>query len=98
MHLLCVDARQDPVRVLAHPLDRLEAMETPLAGRLDGLPRHALVTIVLRRDRPDDLACEAAGLLLKLALVVVELEIHVVPPPLTDESIIVIPAACKPHT
>ena len=84
--------RQDPVGVLAHLLDRLEAVEAPLAGGLDGLPRHALVAVVLRGDRPDHLAREPAGLLPELPLVVVELEIHIgLPRRLTDESIIVLP-------
>ena len=60
VHLLGVDARHDPVGILAHLLDRLEAVEPPLAGGLDGLPRHALVAVVLRSDRPDDLAREPA--------------------------------------
>ena len=86
--------RLDPVRVLAHLLDGLEAVEAPLAGGLDGLPRHALVAVVLRRDRPDHLAREAARLVPELALFVVELEIHVgLPRRLTDESIIVLPAS-----
>src|SRR5215218_2084423 len=76
VQLLRVDARQEPVRVVAHPLDRLEAVKAPLAGRLDDLPRHALVTIVLRSDGPDDLGSEPACGLLELELFVVEPEIH----------------------
>jgi hypothetical protein len=76
VHLLGVDARQEAVRVLAQPLDHVEPVEVPLAGRLDGLPRHALVAVVLRGDRPDDLGSEPAHRALELELFVVEPEIH----------------------
>src|SRR4029079_9292614 len=90
VQLLGVDAREDPVGILAHRLDRLEAVEAPFAGGLDDLPRNALVPIVLRGDRTDHLGGEAAALGLEFALLVVELEIHRRPPPsLTDQSIIV---------
>src|SRR4029453_17303612 len=100
VELLRVDARQEPVGVLAHLLDRPEAVQPPLARRLDRLPRHALVAVVLRGPRPDPLDREAAALLLELPLFVAELEIHVVPRgrPLTEQSIIVIPTAWSPHT
>jgi hypothetical protein len=81
VHLLRVYAREDAVGVLAELLDRLEAVEPPLAGGLDGLPRDALVRVVLGGDRADDLNGEATDLLLELALFVVELEIHVLRPP-----------------
>jgi hypothetical protein len=68
-------------------------MEAPLAGRLDGLPRHALLAVVLRRDRPHYLAREAATVGLVLELFVVEPEIHRGRlSELTDESIIGYPA------
>jgi hypothetical protein len=51
-------------------------VEVPFAGGLDGLPRHALIAIVLRGDRPDDLRREPSHGPLKLELFVVEPEIH----------------------
>jgi hypothetical protein len=76
VELLGVDAAEQAVRIGAHLLDRLEAVEVPLAGGPDGLPRHALLAVVLRRDRPDHLAREAAAVGLELELFVVEPEIH----------------------
>ena len=51
-------------------------MELRLAGAPDGLPGHALVAIVLRGYRPDDLDSEPAHGALELELFVVEPEIH----------------------
>ena len=76
VQLLGVDAAVDPVGVLPHPLDVVEPVEAPLACGLDGLPGHALLAVVLVRDRPDDLASEPAAGLLELELLVVEPEIH----------------------
>ena len=91
VQLLGVDAAEQPVWIGAHPLDVVEPVEAPLARGLDALPRHALVAVVLRGDRPDHLAREAPAVRLVLELFVVEPEIHEVPrlpAALTDQSIV----------
>ena len=76
VQLLGVDAAHDPVGIGADLRDLVHAMEAPLACGPDDVPRRALVTVVLRRDGPDDLLGEPAAGPLELELFVVEPEIH----------------------
>ena len=77
VQLLGVDDAEQAVGVLAHACDVVEPVELPLAGRLDDVPRHALLAVVLGGDRPDDLLGEPAAVALELELFVGEPEVHV---------------------
>ena len=76
VELLGVDHGQQAVGVAAHAHEVVDAVEAPLAGGLDGLPRHALLAVVLVGHRPDHLGGEPAAVPLKLQLFVFEPEIH----------------------
>jgi len=57
-------------------LHHLEAAEALLASRLHHLPGNALIGVVDRRRRPDDVAGEVPAALLEGELLVVEGEVH----------------------
>jgi hypothetical protein len=76
VQLLGVDDREQAIGIAGHVLDVVDPVEAPFARRLDRVPGHALLAVVLGRDGPDDLPREAAATLLELELLVVELEVH----------------------
>jgi hypothetical protein len=76
VELLGVDHHLQAVAVAGRLLNEVQAVQLPLARRLDRLPRHGLVAVVLGRDRPDHLARELAAVGLKVALLVGQVEIH----------------------
>src|SRR5215210_6227158 len=79
MELLRVDHGLQAVRVLAHPLDVLDAVKPPGASLANHLPRRALVRVVLERRRADHLAREPAAVVTELLLLAIQCEVHAAP-------------------
>ena len=76
VQLLGVDHRHLAVGVGSHALQVLDALQAPIAGLLDDLPRNAFVTVVLGRCGPHDLLCEATAVRLEFQLLLIQCEVH----------------------
>jgi hypothetical protein len=80
VQLLGVDHAVEATRIVGHLLEVFHAVELPLAGLLDHVPRHALLAVVLGGHRADDLLGELVAVRLPFELFVSQAEIHEMPP------------------
>ena len=76
VELLRVDHRELAIGIVAQPLEVVDAVQAPLPGGLDYLPRRRFLGVVLRCHRTDHLGPEAATQGLELPLLLAQPEIH----------------------